>query len=82
MAWRAYIENVLDNASPAENIWVEVLFRDPASAPVREFRKSYKYVAGMGAVEFTALVLEDRQKLRNLDAAKSALEAALGTEVT
>ena len=82
MAWRAYIENVLDNASPAENIWVEVLFRDPVSSPIREFRKSYKYVAGMGGPEFTAMVLEDRQRLRNLDAAKTALEAAVGQEVT
>jgi len=82
MAWRAYIENVLDNASPAENIWVEVLFQDSVSNPVRQFRKNYKYVAGMGSVEFTAMVLEDRQKLRNLDAAKVALEAAVGQEVT
>lgn len=82
MAWRAWIEAVQDNATPAENIWVVVLFRDPASNPVREFRKTFKYVIGTTREQFTAMVLAERNELRNLDQAKTVLEGAIGQEVT
>lgn len=82
MAWRAYIDAVRDNPVPTDSIFVAIRFQDDVSNPVRIIQKEYKYISGTSAVDFTAIVLSDRNSLRQLDAAKATLQGAIGSEVT
>jgi hypothetical protein len=80
MAWRAWVEGVRDNPTPGDVIWVTIRFEDTVIP--RMFTKEYKYVSGTSAADFTAIILAERQNLRQLDAAKTVLENAIGNEVT
>jgi hypothetical protein len=82
MAYRAYIDAVRDNPVPSQNIFVAVRFQDDVSNPVRVIRQEYKYLTGTSRLDFTNMVLADRDALRALDAAKTVLVGAIGTEVT
>jgi hypothetical protein len=73
---------VRDNPVPSQNIFVAVRFQDDVSNPVRIIRQEYKYVTGTSRADFTAMVLADRDALRALDAAKTVLVGAIGSEVT
>ena len=80
MAYRAYIVAVAENPTPTDSIIVTVKYEDAVSN--RTIIKPLKYVVGTTRAEFEALVLAERNALRNLDAAKAVLEGAIGQEVT
>lgn len=71
MAYRAYIVGAQENPVPSDSMTITIVFRD---APTnREVRKDYKVVAGTPVVDIKALIVKDRDELRQLDVIRTGL---------
>ena len=82
MAYRAYLVQVTDPPVATDSFTATVEFRDAASNPPRVIRRDYKFMAGTTGAEAKALVIEERDRLRSLDAVKNALAVQIGDEIT
>lgn len=82
MVWRAYIEALVEPATPTDSADVKIRFEDAASVPIRTITRQYKLIAGISRAEALDMIRLERTRLRNFENVKTALLADVGTEAT
>lgn len=82
MAWKAYLDAVLPTPTVTDSFTVSVKFEDLASNPVRQMFKTYKIMAGATSQQAKAPILDDLQRIKDMDTLFATLNGAIGSEIT